>query len=110
MAADANVSSPKTPRPTAAQSADSRTWMGVAAGGALLAGGLLILFGQRRAGTIAAASGTALALLDQPETLKQWWGAMPETIDRIQDALDGVQNTVADVAGKREALHRFLGR
>jgi hypothetical protein len=44
------------------------SWALYAAGGSLLAGGLLLLTGNRRAGLVTAASGTALALLDQQDT------------------------------------------
>ena len=69
-------------------------WVGFAAGGTLVAGGLLMLTGERRAGIVAAASGTALALLDQQETLRSWWNALPGYIDQVQGVLGQVQDTV----------------
>ncbi len=39
-------------------------WIGFAAGGTLVAAGLLLLVGERRAGMVAAASGTALAMTE----------------------------------------------
>jgi ABC-type transporter Mla subunit MlaD len=71
---------------------------------------MLLLSGNRRAGLLAAASGTTLALLDQQETLRSWWNALPGYIDQVQGLLGQVQDTVNEVAVKREALRRVLAR
>jgi hypothetical protein len=89
---------------------ETMNWVGFAAGGTLVASGLLLLAGERRAGMVAAAAGTTLALLDQQETLQSWWNALPGYIDQVQGVLGKVQNTVNDVAEKRETLRRVLSR
>jgi hypothetical protein len=89
---------------------ETMNWIGFAAGGTLVTAGLLLLAGERRAGMVAAASGTALALLDQKETLHSWWNALPGYIDQVQRVLNQVQTTVEDVSAKREALRRVLAR
>jgi prophage DNA circulation protein len=71
---------------------------------------MLLLCGERRAGMVAAASGTALALLDQQETLHTWWNALPGYIDQVQGVLSQVQDAVNEVTVKREALRRALAR
>ncbi|MGA3370792.1 MAG: hypothetical protein ABSC48_03420 [Terracidiphilus sp.] len=93
-----------------AQESEAINWIGFAAGGTLVAGGLLTLIGERRAGLVAAASGTALAMLDQPETLRSWWEALPGYIDQVQRVLGHVQDTVNEVAAKREDLRRILAK
>jgi hypothetical protein len=95
--------------PAAAQEKELN-WAGYAAGVSLLAGGLLLLTGKRRAGMVAASAGTALALLDQQETLRTWWHTLPSYIDEVQRTLSQVQNAVNDMAAKRETLHRILSR
>jgi hypothetical protein len=97
--------SPTTP---GAVESDTMNWIGFAAGGTLVAGGLLLLAGERRAGLVAAASGTALAMLDQKETMYSWWNALPSYIDQVQRVLGQVQDTVNEVAAKREELRRIL--
>jgi hypothetical protein len=89
---------------------ETMNWVGFAAGGTLVTAGLLLLAGERRAGMVAAASGTALAMLDQQETLHSWWNALPGYIDQVQDVLAKVQDTVNEVAAKREELRRVLAR
>jgi hypothetical protein len=96
-------------RPGAAES-ETLNWVGFAAGGTLVAAGLLLLTGQRRAGMVAAASGTALALLDQQETLLSWWNTLPTYIDEVQGLLTHVQETVEELAVQRERLRRILAR
>ena len=71
---------------------------------------LLLLSGQKRAGLVMAASGTALALLDHEETLRDWWEAMPGYVDRAQYMLEQVQDVVENVAEKGESLRRVLSR
>jgi hypothetical protein len=66
--------------------------------------------GERRAGMVAAASGTALAMIDEKETLHAWWNALPGYIDQVQRVLNQVQATVEDVDAKRETLRRILTR
>jgi hypothetical protein len=106
------LSKPETDSPTttAAVESEAMNWIGFAAGGTLVAGGLLFLIGERRAGLVAAASGTALGMLDQPETLRSWWEALPGYIDRVQHLLGSVQDTVNEVAAKREDLRRILAK
>ena len=93
-----------------ASEAECMNWGGLAAGGTLIAGGLLLLAGRRRAGTVAAAAGASLALLDQKEILHSWWNALPGYIDQVQDVLAKVQDTVNEVAAKREELRRVLAQ
>jgi len=52
-------------------------WVKIAACGSLICGGLLILSGKKRAGLVAAASGTALAMVEHQDTLREWWEALP---------------------------------
>jgi uncharacterized protein (DUF1697 family) len=85
-------------------------WVGFAAAGTLVASGALLLAGKRRAGMVAAASGTALALLDQQETLRSWWNTLPGYLEEVQRMLSQVQGTVDELAAQREKLRRVLSR
>jgi hypothetical protein len=106
------LSKPENESPTTPQAVRSEAgnWIAYAAGGTLVASGLLLLAGERRAGVVAAASGTALALLDQQDALHTWWDALPGYIDQVQNVLGKVQDTVNEVAVKREQLHRLLAQ
>ena len=99
-----------SPRITEMPKTDSFDWVKFAACGSLITGGLLLLSGQKRAGLVMAASGTALALLDHEETLRNWWDAMPEYVDRAQYMLEQVQDVVEDITEKGESIRRVLSR
>ncbi len=100
----------RSPRITEMPKTDSFDWVKFAACGTLITGGLLLLTGQKRAGLVMAASGTALALLDHEETLRNWWDAMPEYVDRAQYMLEQVQGVVDDITEKGESIRRVLSR
>jgi hypothetical protein len=65
-------------------------WVRIAAGGSLFAGGF--------------------AAIDQQETVKSVWNALPGYIDQVQHMLGKVEETVAEVAAQRERLHEILTR
>jgi hypothetical protein len=88
--------------------AEGPNWVRIAAGGALLAGGLLLLTGNKRAGLITAAAGTALALVDQKDAVLDLWEALPGYIDQAQSVLGKVERTVAELSDQRERLHTIL--
>jgi hypothetical protein len=89
---------------------EDANWVRLAAGAGLLAGGLLLLTGRLRAGLATAAAGAALAILDQQDTVKEWWSAVPGYIDQAQHLLATADATVAEVAAQRERLHRIFAR
>jgi hypothetical protein len=89
---------------------DSIDWVRIAAASSLIAGGLFYIAGERRAGIAAAATGTALAMIDQQEVLRSWWRQLPGYVDQIQHMLDDVQTLVEDITGKRDRLREVLGK
>ena len=89
---------------------EDTNWARMAAGGGLLAGGLLMLTGHRKAGLLAAASGTALALLDQQEVVRAWWDALPGYIEKVQQVVVQMEEAVDEVASQRERLHQIITR
>ncbi|MGA2167099.1 MAG: hypothetical protein ABSG62_02735 [Terracidiphilus sp.] len=90
--------------------AECTNWARIAAGGSLLAGGVLLLTGRHRAGLAVAATGTTLALLDQQEVLRAWWDALPSYIEDALHLLDRVQASVEELSAQSERLHRALSR
>ena len=100
----------KSPRVTQFPATAQVDWMRIAACGSLLTGALLLLSGQKRAGLVMAASGTALALMDHEETLRDWWDAMPGHVNRAQSMLEQVGDAVENITAKSESLRRILSR
>jgi anthranilate phosphoribosyltransferase len=88
----------------------SVTWLTIAAAATLATGGALLVCGKPRAGLVATATGTALAMLDQQETVSVWWNALPQYLAEIQGLLARVQETIDDVSAQRERLHQALAK
>ena len=87
---------------------ETRDWVEVAAGGSLLAGGLLLLTGQRRAGLVMAVAGAALTLLGEQETVRNWWDQFPGYVDRVQSLIGRVQSSMDELSVTRRNLHDAL--
>ena len=87
---------------------ETRDWVGVAAGGSLLAGGLLMLTGQRRAGLVMAVAGAALTLLGEQEIVRDWWEQFPGYVDRVQNLIGRVQSSMDDLSATQRNLHESL--
>ena len=69
---------PRTGQPTQMPSLSAgapvkqQDWTHLVAAGALVAGGVLLVSGHRKAGLGVAAAGTALALLEEPAVIENW--------------------------------------
>ena len=80
----------------------------MAAVGSLALSGVLLMSGKRRAGLVAAVSGTALAMLDQQESLKAWWETLPIYLADVQMMLSRAQGAVENVSVQRDKLHKIM--
>jgi len=100
----------RTAKITQMPRSSSVNWVEVAACGSLIAGGLLLLSGRKRAGLVMAASGTVLAMLEHEESLRGWWDSLPGYIDRAQYMFEQVQDVADNIAEKGQSLRRVLGR
>jgi hypothetical protein len=87
---------------------DSPDWIKFAAGGALIAGGMLLLANKPKAGMLVGAAGTGLAIADQQDAVRNAWNQVPAYIDKIQKVIAQVQDQVDAFSAKRDSLHRVL--
>ena len=92
------------------ESRPSPDWVRLSAVGALAAGAILLLTGKRRAGLVASVAGTALAMVQERELVKQAWDALPGYLDTTQRMLDQAQQTIDDLASKRDKIKSILGK
>jgi hypothetical protein len=90
------------------QCAESTEWVRYAAAGTLAASGALLITGRRRAGLIAAASGFALAMLDQKDVIYTWWNSLPGFLDEIHATLGRAQLAVEDLSTQGQKLREVL--
>jgi hypothetical protein len=80
----------------------------IAAGGALVAGGLLLLTGQRRAGIVTAMAGAALTLLGEQELVRTWWAQVPDYVDHVENMIGRVKSSMDELTVTRDNLHQVL--
>lgn len=91
------------------ESSESYNWIRAVAGGALIAGGCLLLGGKRKAGLALSVTGAALALVEQPETLGTWWQAMPAYLAGADKLINEVHGAVGNLGTQREKLRQVFG-
>lgn len=103
----ANPASNTASQPAATET-ESNYWLRVAAGSSLVAGGILLLYGKHRAGLLAAAIGTSLAMIDQQDTVSDWWAAVPGLIDDAGRMLGQVQGVVDSFESQRDKLSALI--
>lgn len=85
-------------------------WLALTVGGTFLAGALLLMSGKKRAGLAVTAAAAAVTLLDQKDTIRDWWNALPQYLDDAQRLLDQAQRTVDDLAAAREKVRGMINR
>jgi hypothetical protein len=104
-----------TPLPTltvANGKAQPRTqnWTHFVAGTAVVTGGALLIFGQRRAGLAIAAAGTALALLEEQDVIEKWWKNLPGYFQDAQQFLDKAEDYMREAAEQGHRLQDIMRR
>jgi ABC-type transporter Mla subunit MlaD len=90
--------------------AESCNLISMVAAASLAAGGALMASGKKRAGLVAAAAGTALAMVDQKETVRRLWNSLPGYLADLQDFLGRVESALDDVSSQRERLQKIFRR
>lgn len=101
--------SPRTAPPTKIEMRHSSPeWVRYGAAGSLLAGAILLLTRKRRAGLLMSAAGAALAMVEERDLVKEWWDALPGYLNTTQRVLDQAQQTIDDIAAKRDKVMSIL--
>ena len=72
-------------------------WTRGLAAGVLAAGAVLLLTGRRRSGLIVAAAGAAVALLENPEAVRDAWDSLPRYIRSGQDFIARAEDFVEEL-------------
>jgi hypothetical protein len=78
------------------------------AGGALVAGGILLLTGQRRAGIAVSVAGAALTLLGEQETVRTWWEQIPDYVSHLENMVGRVKSSMEEMNVTRDNLRQVL--
>jgi hypothetical protein len=84
--------------------------MRIGVGSTLLVGSLLLLSGRRKSGLFFTAAGTALAVVEHRDLVREWWDALPGYLDQAQQLLDQTSATIDDLTEKRAKIRSLLTR
>jgi hypothetical protein len=90
--------------------AGSANWIRIAAASTLAASGALLVTGNRRAGMLAAVTGTALVLIDQQDAVRAWWDALPGYLEEIDELLGRAQAAVEDLSAQGQKLRSAFAK
>ncbi len=72
-------------------------WTRTIAAGSLVVGALLLLSGRRKSALAISAAGAAVALLENPDIVRDAWNSMPRLVRTGQDFLVRVEDFVEEL-------------
>jgi hypothetical protein len=99
-----------TPANPAVAQSEPYPWLRYAAGGSLLAGGLLLMAGKHRLGLLTTITGATLAMLDQQEAVQAWWVALPGLVDDASRMLQQVEGVLDSVDAQRAKIKSLVNK
>ena len=83
-------------------------WTRSIAAGSLIVSALLLVSGKRKAGLAVAAAGGAIALLENPQAVREAWESMPRVVRMGQDFLVRVEDFVDELNKQGGRLRKAL--
>lgn len=83
-------------------------WTRSVAAGSLVVSALLLISGKRKSGIAVAAAGATVALLENPQALKEAWESMPRFVRAGQDFLVRVEDFVDELNKQGGRLRKVL--
>jgi hypothetical protein len=75
-----------------ARQVEAMPWMRGVAAGSLLVGAILLVTGRRKSALAVAAAGAAVALLENPEAVRDFWEQVPRLLRSSQDFLVRIED------------------
>jgi hypothetical protein len=72
-------------------------WTRGVAAGSLLVGAILLVTGRRKSALAVAAAGAAVALLENPEAVRDFWDQMPRYLRSSQDFLVRIEDFMEEL-------------
>jgi hypothetical protein len=77
---------------------NSPPWTRSLAAGTLLTSAVLLLLGKRKAALAVAAAGGAVALIEDPESVRRFWNEIPNHVQSGQKVLGRLEGLIEQVA------------
>lgn len=85
-------------------------WTRTVAAGSLVAGAVLLVSGRRKSALAVAAAGAAVAMLENPDMVREAWESMPRLIRTGQDFLVRIEEFVEELNKQGIRLRNVVGR
>jgi hypothetical protein len=83
-------------------------WTRTIAAGSLVVGALLLITGRRKSALAVSAAGAAVALLENPEVVREAWNAMPRLVRSGQDFLVRVEDFVEELNKQGSHIRKVI--
>lgn len=83
-------------------------WTRTIAAGSLVVGALLLITGRRKSALAVSAAGAAVALLENPEIVREAWNAMPRLVRGGQDFLVRVEDFVEELNKQGSHIRKVI--
>jgi len=83
-------------------------WTRTVAAGSFVVGALLLIAGRRKSALAVSAAGAAVALLENPEIVRDAWEAMPRVIRSGQDFLVRIEDFVEELNKQGQHIKKVL--
>lgn len=85
-------------------------WTRGVAAASLIASAALLITGRRRAGLATAAAGATVALLENPDAVRDFWNSIPDYIHNGQDFLSRAEGLLDEVNRQSARVRDLLSR
>lgn len=80
-----------------ARQMEEMPWTRGVAAGSLLVGAILLFTGRRRSALAVAAAGAAVALLENPQAVREFWDQVPRLLRSSQDFLVRIEDFMEEL-------------
>jgi hypothetical protein len=80
-----------------ARQMEEMPWTRSVAAGSLLVGAILLITGRRKSALAVAAAGAAVALLENPEAVRDFWDQVPRLLRSSQDFLVRIEDFMEEL-------------
>ena len=104
------AASPRSMSSGSTNPSKSSDWTSIVAAGTLVTGGVLLAVGHRRAGLAVAATGAALAMIEEREALEKMWKELPGYLREAQTLLDKVEGYLNEAVAQGNKLQGMIRR
>lgn len=83
-------------------------WTRTIAAGSFVVGALLLLAGRRKSALAVSAAGAAVALLENPEMVREAWNAMPRMVRTGQDFLVRIEDFMEELNKQGQQIRKVV--